>query len=78
MMENFPNLMRKKSHPNQGNTESPKKRNPKRPTLRHIIITMAKEKAENLKGSKGKTGSNIKGSPNKTSSCFLNGNAPSQ
>ena len=38
MMENFPNLMRKKSHPNQGNTESPKKRNAKRPTARHIII----------------------------------------
>ena len=29
MMENFPNLMRKKSHPNQGNTESPKQEEPK-------------------------------------------------
>ena len=44
MMENFPNLMRE-SHPNPGNTESteyPSKRNPKRPTARHIIIKMAK------------------------------------
>ena len=39
----------------------PIKRNPKRPTTRHIIIKMAKfqTQRENLKGSKGKTVSNI-------------------
>ena len=29
MMENFPNLMREKNHPNLGNTESPKQEEPK-------------------------------------------------
>ena len=29
MMQNFPNLMRGKSHPNPGNTESPKQEEPK-------------------------------------------------
>ena len=29
MMENFPNLMREKSHTNPGNTESPKQEEPK-------------------------------------------------
>ena len=41
MMENFLNLMREKvTHP--GNTESPGKRNPKRSTVRHIIIKVEK------------------------------------
>ena len=44
------------------------KRNPKRPTARHIIIKMAKlQDKEHLKGSKGETVSNIPGSPDKTS-----------
>ena len=44
------------------------KRNPKRPTARHIIIKMAKfQDKENLKGSKGEKGSNIHGSPNNVS-----------
>ena len=68
MIENIPNLMREKVTQIQETQRVPIKRNPKRPTSRYVIITMAKEKAENLKGSKGKTGSNIKGSPNKTSS----------
>ena len=41
MMENFPNLIREKNHTNPGNTV-PIKRNPKRPTPRHIIIKTAK------------------------------------
>ena len=46
----------------------PSKRNPKRPTARHIIIKMAKfQDREDLRGSKGETGSNIQGSPNKVS-----------
>ena len=47
---------------------APIKLNLKRPTPRHIIIKAAKFKdRENLKGSKGETGSNIQGSPGKAS-----------
>ena len=69
-MEKFRNLMRDfKSHTNTGNTESPKHRKPERPTARHIIINIAKfQDREDLKGSKGETGSNIQGGPNKTTS----------
>ena len=37
MMENFPNLMREKVTQIQETQTVPIKRNPKRPTLRHII-----------------------------------------
>ena len=42
MMENFPNLMREKVKQIQETQGVPIKRNPKRPTARHIIIKMAK------------------------------------
>ena len=42
MMENFPNLMREKVTQIQETQRVPSKRNPKRPTPRHIIIKMAK------------------------------------
>ena len=42
MMENFPNLMREKITLIQETQRVPIKRNPKRPTSRHIIIKMAK------------------------------------
>ena len=42
MMENFPNLMREKVTQIQETQRVPSKRNPKRPTSRHIIIKMAK------------------------------------
>ena len=42
MMENFPNLMREKVTQIQETQGVPIKRNPKRPTSRHIIIKMAK------------------------------------
>ena len=42
MMENFPNLMREKVTQIQDKQSIPIKRNPKRPTSRHIIIKMAK------------------------------------
>ena len=42
MMENFPNLMREKVTQIQESQRVPIKRNPKRPTSRHIIINMAK------------------------------------
>ena len=41
MMENFPNLMRKKVTQIQETQRVSSKRNPKRPTGRHIIIKMA-------------------------------------
>ena len=44
MMENFPNLRREKVTQIQKAHRVPVKRNPKRPTLRHIIIKMAKLK----------------------------------
>ena len=42
MMENFPNLMREKVTQIHEAQRVPSKRNPKRPTARHIIIKMAK------------------------------------
>ena len=44
MMEYFPNLMREKVTQIQESQRVPSKRNPKRPTARHIIIKMAKFK----------------------------------
>ena len=44
MMENFPNLMREKFTQIQETQRVPSKRNPKRPTARHIIIKMVKFK----------------------------------
>ena len=42
MMENFPNLRREKGTEIQETQRVPSKRNPKRPTTRHIIIKIAK------------------------------------
>ena len=70
MMENFPNSMTEKVTQIQESETAPIKRNPKRPTPRNIIIKMGKiqRQRENLKGSKGETGSNIEGNPNMVSS----------
>ena len=45
MMENFPNLIGKKSQ-NSRKHRVPSKRKPKRPTSRHIIIKMTNSKAK--------------------------------
>ena len=42
MMENFPNLMNEKVTQIQEAERVPVKRNPKKPTARHMIITMVK------------------------------------
>ena len=64
-MENFPNSKREKVTKVQKAQKVPGQTNPKRPTPTHIIIKMAKyQDKENLKGSKGETGSNIQGRPN--------------
>ena len=69
-MENFPKLMREKVTQIQESQRVPIKKNPKRPTARHIIIKMAKfqDKERILKALGEKNGSNIPGSPDKLSS----------
>ena len=56
MMENFSNLMSEKVTQIQETQRVPIKRNPKRPTARHIIIKMAKfqDKERILKAAKEK------------------------
>ena len=69
MMENFPNLRREKVTQIQETQSVPIKRNPKRPTARHIITKIAKfqDKERILKAAREKKRSNIQGSPNKVS-----------
>ena len=65
MMENFPNLRREKVTQTQESQRVPNKRNPKRPTARHIIIKMAKfqDKERILKAAREKQGIIYKGAP---------------
>ena len=61
----FPSYEEGKSHTNPGNTESPKKKNPQRPTARHIIIIMTKYQDEEriLKSAREKQEVTYKGAP---------------
>ena len=65
MMENFLNLMREKVTQIQETQRVPIKRNPKRPTARHIIIKMAKfqNKERILKAAREKKEVTYKGAP---------------
>ena len=65
MMENFPNLMREKVTQIKETQRVPSKRNPKRPTARHIIIKMAKfqDKERILKAAREKQEVTYKGTP---------------
>ena len=65
MMENFPNLMREKVTQIQESQRVPIKRDPKRPTARHIIIKMAKfqDKGRILKAAREKQEGTYKGAP---------------
>ena len=65
MMENFPNLRREKVTKIQETQRVPSKRNPKRPTARHIIIKMAKfqHKERILKDTREKKEETYKGAP---------------
>ena len=65
MMENFPNLMREKVTQLQETQRVPSKRNPKRPTARHIIIKMTKfqDKGRIQKTAREKKEVTYKGSP---------------
>ena len=62
--------MREKVTQMQESQRVPMRRNPKRPTARHIIIKMAKfqDKEWISKSAREKKGSNIQGSTDKTSS----------
>ena len=64
-MENFPNLMREKVTQIQESQRVPIKRNPKRPTTRHIIIKMAKfqDKERILKAEREQKEVAYKGAP---------------
>ena len=64
-MENFPNLMREKVTQIQESQRVPIKRNPKRPTSRHIIIKMIKfqDKESILKTAREKQEVTYKGAP---------------
>ena len=70
IMEYFTNLMREKVTQIQETQRGPIKRNPKRPTLRHVIIKMAKfqDKETLLKAAREKQEVTYKGAPNKASS----------
>ena len=63
MMESFPNLMTEKVTQIQETQRVPIKRNPKRPTARHIIIKMAKlqDKERILKAAREKQEVTYKG-----------------
>ena len=65
MMENFPNLMREKFTYIQEAHRVPIKRNPKRPTPRHIIIKTAKfqDKERILQAAREKQEVTFKGAP---------------
>ena len=64
-MENFPNLMTEKVTQIQETQRVPVKRNPKRPTARHIIIKVAKfqHKERILKAAREKHEVTYKGAP---------------
>ena len=65
MMENFPNLMGEKVTQIQETQRVPSKRNPKRPTARHIIIKIAKfqDKERILNAAREKQEVTYKGAP---------------
>ena len=65
MMETFPNLMREKVTQTQETQRVPSKRNPKRPTARHIITKMTKsqDKERILKAAREKQEVTYKGAP---------------
>ena len=72
MMENFPNLRREKVTQIQETQSVPIKRNPKRPTARHIIIKMAKfqDKERILKAAREKQEVTYKGTTIKLATDF--------
>ena len=72
MMENFPTLMREKITQIQETQTVPSKRNPKRPTTRHIKIKMAKfqDNQRILKAAREKQEVTYKGAPMRLAADF--------
>ena len=72
MMENFPNLVREKDTQIQESQRVPIKRNPRRPTTRHIIIKMAnfQDKERILKAAREKKEVTYKGAPIRLAAAF--------
>ena len=72
MMKKFPNLMREKVTEIQETQRVPNKKNPKRPTARHIIIKMAKfqDKDRILKAAREKQEVTYKGAPRRLATDF--------
>ena len=72
MIENFPNLRRENVTQIQETQRFPSKRNPKRPTARHIIIKMAKfqDKERILKAAREKQEVTYKEAPIKLATDF--------
>ena len=72
MMENFPNLMREKLTQIQETQTIPIKRNPRRPTSRHIIDKMAKlqDKERILKAAREKQKVPYQGAPKRQTADF--------
>ena len=66
MTENFPNLVKEIDIQIQEAERVPNKMDPKRPTLRHIIIKMPKVKYKDLKSRESIAVSYLQGSPHKT------------
>ena len=66
MTENFPTLVVEIDMQLQGAQRVPNKMDPKRPTLRHIVIKMPKVKYKDLKSRKSIAVSYLQGSPHKT------------
>ena len=75
MMENFPNLMREKVTQIQETQRIPVKRNPSRPSSRHIKIKMTKfqDKERTLKAAREKQEVTYKGAPIKLAADFSMG-----
>ena len=75
MLEKFPNSMREKVTQIQETQRVPIKRNPKRPSARHIIIKMAKfqDKKRLLKAGREKQEVTYKGAPIKFAADFSMG-----
>lgn len=82
MTENFPNLLMKRGTQVQELLTVPNKRNPKRPTPKHIIIKMAKvkDKERIFKAARKRQIVTYKGTPIRLSAefCFLNRNISGQ
>ena len=78
--ENFPNMGKESLTQIQEERQVSYRINPRRNTLRHILIKLIKinDKQRNLESSQGKETNNIQGNPDKVISRFFNRNSAGQ